>query len=1550
MNKEIETTDALNLFHPLIRKWFTERVGTPTDIQTRAWPEIAKQRHTLVTAPTGSGKTLTAFLWAINNFLVNRQPPETMRVLYISPLKALNNDIQRNLETPLAELRKYFADAGEIFPDIRTAVRSGDTDPSERRQMLRHPPEILITTPESLNVLLSSKSGQRLLSGIAVVILDEIHAVAPTKRGAYLATAVERLVPLCGEFQRIALSATVKPLELAADFIGGYEIKVINGIYEYQKRRVSIIRSDIKKSYDIRVDFPETGETADTPGGIRHPDATDSQFWWSTLTDALRREIMKNRSSLFFANSRRMVEKVARFLNETEGPRVYSHHGSLSKEIRSVVEKRFKDGELAAIIATSSLELGIDIGSVDEVVLIQAPFSIASTVQRIGRSGHGVGQASRGVFFPLHTRNLVEAAVIAANIDNEAIEAIAPIEAPLDVLAQVLLSMTVLESRNIDELYAEIRAGYSFHRLARKEFDLVLDMLAGRYADARIRELKPRLIIDRVKKTAKARENAPMLLFLSGGVIPDRGYFNLRVADSKAKIGELDEEFVWERALGDAFPLGNQIWRIQRITHNDVEVTQVTQSNSLVPFWRAEEMNRSYHLSEKIGLFLKEADEALASPNFSEFQRKLYEQHHMTEIAARELVGFLKRQRVETRAPLPHRHHILVEHFHDPANISDSKQTVLHTLWGGHVNRPLAIALSAAWEEKYHYALEVFVNNDCLMLNLPHAFGISELLSLVKTGRIRQLLREKLESTGYFGARFRENAQRALLLPRQGFRKRMPLWLNRLRSKKLLEAVSQYEDFPILLETWRGCLNYDFEIETLLRLLEEMATGGIRVTEVVTEKPSPFADGIIWKQTNQYMYEDDSPRSKLRTGLSDALLKEVMYSSHLRPRFSGEMLLSFQRKLHRVASGYAPETAEELLQWVRERLYIPAVEWDELLEAIGGDHGVAAEVFINEIADRLYFIETKQKFCGGQGGGFSKKPPGNGNFTAVIALENLPRVYHALGMESLAEDARRVAEELSLTDIFNDDADEAFVGFLSEWLRYYGPVPRDFLLATLGVSEERLSEALEILLEDGRIIVDEFRDQGETAAGVEEICDSENLEILLRMRRARARPVVEPLEIDALPLFLAVYQGLVSPGDGLEDMQNHLEHLFGYPGRAGLWETDFLPARLSPYYTSWLDTAMRDHGLLWFGCGSERISFCFDADYELFSGSVNGANGAEKEESEEPGETEAEGDVRNSDEVAGVLQKIFSEIKGKFGLEDLVQSSNLPSHELTAALWEMAWAGRVSNDHFKTIRNGVMNRFKVGLPSEGEQQRHMHGARGGHGVGRRFSFNRWQNTRAFTGNWYALNAAEGEAMDALDRQELVKDRIRLLFVRYGILFRELLWNELPGLRWGQVFPVLRLMELSGEIVSGHFFKGIPGLQFCIPSVLGILTGGLPGDAIYWMNATDPASVCGIGLDELRPMFPHRLAATHMVFHGKKPVLISKRNGKELVFNVKPDHPRIPDYLEFFKVLVGREFQPLKYISVETVNDEPVLDSPYKQALHDFGFQKDYKSMTLMKKY
>ncbi|MGE5340891.1 MAG: DEAD/DEAH box helicase [Candidatus Omnitrophota bacterium] len=1544
--QQIHERQLFDFFHPLVRQWFEENVGTPTDIQSRAWPEIASGNHVLVTAPTGSGKTLTAFLWAINRFLSHPESKASMRVLYISPLKALNNDIQRNLEKPLDELRRYFDAAGEPFPLIRTAVRSGDTDPSERRKMRRFPPEILITTPESLNILLTSKSGRRLLTGISTVILDEIHAVLPNKRGTYLITAVDRLVPLCGEFQRIALSATVKPLTAVADFIGGYRLIQSGNHVDYQKRKVSIIRSTISKNYNIQVHFPEM------PGN-RPP---DSEVWWPALVDEWNTIINNNHSTLFFANSRRTVEKITRLINESGQERVYSHHGSLSKEIRQVVEKRFKDGELAAIIATSSLELGIDIGSVDEVVLVQSPFSIASAIQRIGRSGHGVGQVSSGVFYPLHRHNLIASAVIAANIDHESIESMKPVEAPLDVLAQVILSMTAEQEWKIDDLYHAICASYPYHRLNKNEYDLVLDMLSGRYADSRIRELRARLLVDRVSHTVKARENIDWLLYTSGGVIPDRGYFNLRDIETRAKIGELDEEFVWERSLGDAFPLGNQIWRIQRVTHNDVEVSRVSKSNSLVPFWRADEMNRSHHLSQKIGEFLEEAEEKLNAPDFS---RQLQRDNHMSERAARELIDYLVRQKKETHAPLPHRHHLLVEHFRDPVNRSDAKQTLFHTLWGGPVNRPLGFALAAAWEEKYHYPLEIFVNNDCIMLNLPHVVNAADILSLVSADNIHRYLRMKLESTGYFGARFRENAQRALLLTKPSFHQRMPLWLNRLRSKKLLEAVSHYEDFPVLLETWRECLNYEFEIDILLNLLEEIRNGDIRITEVNTQTPSPFADNIIWKQTNQYMYEDDSPGSKLRTGLSEALLKEVMVSSQLRPRFSEALIRSFQEKVQRIALGYAPASTDELLQWIKERLYIPAREWEELSVAIERDDAVKAETLLSPIADRLY-----RHFTGST----------HETFSGILALENLPRVSHALGIAT--DDAHAVARRLSLTRVFSTDPDEQLVTFLNEWLRYYGPVTEDFVQSALHLNAKRLASALETLVEEGRVIIDEFRDTENTSssepnksfAGVqgssftkrdciprplvkEEICEVENIEILLRMRRSQARPAIEPLGIDALPLFLAVYHGLVNPGDTPERLQECFEKLFGYPARAGLWESELLPARMKPYYLTWLDTVMRDTDLIWFGSGKERIGFCFESDVELFSYS-HGIQQSDPPEDENDEKNQNEDENENQEDEAGerpsiplngrdILEKTFFETGGKYDLSTLSQVTGLDSDRLSAALWEMAWEGRITNDSFKVVRSGVMNRFQPEHPMDVRSA--------GHSV-RRFNFNRWSASRPFTGNWYGLRRMDTEPADALDRQELIKDRVRQLFSRYGVLFRELLGNELPDLRWSVIFPVLRLMELSGEVVSGPFFKGVPGLQFCLPSVLGRLTKELPADAIYWMNATDPISPCGIGLEALKPLFPHRLPTTHLVFHGRRLVLVSKKNGKELHVDVEPTHPQLSDYLSFFNILIDREFQPLTYISVDRINDQPVLDSPYKKPFIDFGFTKDYKSLTLVKKY
>ena len=584
--------DVLEQFDPEIRRWFSATYRTPTDVQVRSWPQIATGAHVLITAPTGSGKTLTAFLWAINAFATGASEPGATRVLYISPLKALNNDIRANLVGPVAEIRARFADAGRSFPKLRVQTRSGDTEANERQRMLRRPPELLITTPESLTLLLTTVRGRQALSTVEAVILDEIHAVVENRRGVQLMTGLERLVEVAGEFQRIALSATVRPLEYVAEYVGGFGS---GG----SPRPVSVIDSQARKAIDFRVRFPEAARTA----------ADNGEKVWEPLSDSFKDVIESNHSTLFFTNSRRMAEKITLKLNDDAvAPLAYAHHGSLARDLRAEVETRLKKGELKAIVATNSLELGIDIGDLDEVVLVQSPPSIASALQRVGRAGHRVGEVSHGTLYPFHAQDFLEAAVVAKAIAERDLEPLRPIANPLDVLAQVLVSCTASEEWQTDALYALLTRAAPYATLAREQFDLVVEMLAGRYAGTRIRDLKPRLAFDRIRHTLKARQGAAFALYTSGGTIPDRGYFTLRHADHGTAIGELDEEFVWESSVGNTFTLGTQHWQVHRITHNDVLVKPAPPKSAAPPFWRAENLNRSFHFSCRIGEFLKFAN------------------------------------------------------------------------------------------------------------------------------------------------------------------------------------------------------------------------------------------------------------------------------------------------------------------------------------------------------------------------------------------------------------------------------------------------------------------------------------------------------------------------------------------------------------------------------------------------------------------------------------------------------------------------------------------------------------------------------------------------------------------------------------------------------------------------------------------------------------------------------------------------------------------------------------------------------------------------------
>jgi ATP-dependent Lhr-like helicase len=1532
-------SSELSLFHPLIARWFTERVGTPTDVQTQAWPLIARGEHVLITAPTGSGKTLTAFLWALDRLVRGEWPLGHTSVLYVSPLKALNNDVRRNLLRPLSELREVFAEAEEPFPDIGVLTRSGDTPQSDRRRMLRHPPEILITTPESLNLLLSSQGGRSLLTGVETSILDEIHAVVGNRRGVHLITAVERLVRLSGEFQRIALSATVRPLEKVAEFIGGLQVTGAGPEPRYSPRAVATVRSTDAKRYEIQVRFPPEAAIPE-----------DRDTVWPPLVEACGHIIDGNRSTLLFTNARRLCEKLTRFINGTHDyPVAYAHHGSLSREIREEVEQKLKDGDLKAIVATNSLELGIDIGALDEVILVQSPPSIASAIQRIGRAGHRVGEISRGTLFPTHSQDFLEAAVLAAGVLSQDIEEVHPVEAPLDVLSQIIVSMVGMETWNADELFVAIRCSYPYRDLGREHFDLVLEMLAGRYAHSRIRDLRPKISIDRLDNTVVARKGALQDLYFSGGTIPDRGYFNLRTQDTNARIGELDEEFVWERSLGQTFTLGTQNWTIQRITHNDVIVTPASPKSAEIPFWKAEGGARDFHFSERIGLLLEEAEEELTHGPDG-FTSRLRQQHAMDAVAAQQLTAYLLRQREMTDCSLPHRHHLLVEFVSSGPGGLPGNQVILHTFWGGRVNRPYAMALEAAWDDRFGQQLELYPADDCIVLMLPHEVEAEEILSLVASADVQPLVEKRLESAGVFGARFRECAGRALLLSRTHMGKRMPLWVSRLRSQKLLDAVRRYEDFPILLETWRSCLQDEFDLEALHRVLAEMESGAIAWSQVRSSHPSPFAQGIAWRQIDKYMYMSDEPGGA--TGSSELrrdLIRDVVFTPGLRPGVPADVASRFEEKRQRLFAGYAPVTGRDLVDWVVERLAIPEPEFAELMDAVRRDGEADPSELLSETGQpRLVRLSLPS---------LSQSP-------LVIALERVPEVARALFPEpaDIKVEALSSSEAVVVPDHLqaieeDDDDPEPLVPFLSEWLRFYGPVTADEISRRLGLPAARLQTCLDDLVDAETIVAGHLVAESEDSY----YCDSENLEMLLRLARALAIPIFEPLPLYRLPLFLATWQGLTRPEEEMDGLARRLEQLLCYEAPASLWESDILPARLSGYTSSWLDTCMQESPLRWVGRGRERIAFCFEPDLDLLEGAPDNA-AADAESGQAAGEPLAAA----GDEMVGVgegrstrseepgVEALFPDAAGRYDFSTLLRLTGLGAAELSDRLWRGVWQGQVTNDSFSSLRRGVENQFSVPRTLALDRTAGSPGGLRRAGVGRgtgvgRSSFARWKGSLPYAGNWHML-APLAPSDDLLAAEERKKDRVRLLLDRYGLLFRELLQREAAPFRWAVLFRSLRLMELSGEVLAGCFFHGIPGPQFIAHRAFRLLQRQLPEDAVYWVGAADPASVCGLQLDDLRGEMPRRVPSTHLVYHGSRLVLISSRNGKSLSFRVAADDPDIQRYFGLLHHLLSRPFQAVRQLGVETINDDRAAGSPYADALRTaFEARTDHAALILFRK-
>jgi ATP-dependent Lhr-like helicase len=1115
-------------FHDGISSWFDDNFDAPTDVQASSWPRIASGEHLLITAPTGSGKTLTAFLWSLNRFATGELVPGATRVLYISPLKALNNDIQRNLLTPLAALQ-----ASGSLPELRVQTRSGDTPQNERQRMLRRPPEILITTPESLFLLLTNRRGADALATVETVIVDEVHSIVDNRRGVQLMTSLERLVDVAGEFQRIALSATVRPLETVADYVGGYDA-------DGRARKLAIIESTGNKVLDFHVRFPPEARAA----------ADSGQPIWDPLSQAFRRHIDANTATLFFTNSRSLAEKVTFKLNEDlAGPLAYAHHGSLARDIRTTVESRLKAGELKAIVATSSLEMGIDIGHLDEVVLVQSPGSVAATLQRIGRAGHQVGETSVGSLYPTHALDFLEAAVLADAIAERDIEPLNTMTLALDVLAQIIVSCCAHSACRVSALFAQITRSRPYHSLGRDQFERVVEMLAGRYAGSRVRELKPRLHYDRIAQTVKAHKSALFALYNSGGTIPDRGYYKLRHAESGAELGELDEEFVWEAKTGQVFSLGTQNWQIQRITHNDVLVRQANPNTLAPPFWRSEVINRSYHFSARIGQFLEISEQHLAARHGNVLRQTLIDERGFDDVAADELLDFLERQRAATGGALPHQHHLLIEHVRTgPGGYKgpdDIAHLVLHTFWGGRLNRPWALAIEAAWRDRFNEDPEIHTDNNAISIQLRGNVEAAEVLGLVTSSNLQPLLRRSLEGSGFFGARFRECAGRALLLTRQRFDQRLPLWMSRLQAKKLMNHVAEYGDFPILLESWRTCLDDEFDLPELGRRLDDLADGIISWTSVSTSSPSPMASGLTFDAVSRYMYADDTPDRKAPSSLSDELIQSALANESLRPKISADTVASFVSKRQRLDEDYQPATPEEWQDWLKERILIPESEASELMIEQGQGRWLEAD-------DRRWLTHR----------------------------ESHPALSRTGWFESIDDPVDELAELVDARDTR---------ALCLEILSFYGPLTQAEIDRILpGVPADLLADDALIV---GHLIADDEQLR---------FCDRDNFESLLRLQRASNRPLVEPRPASALTPFLAGWQGF---GQAATDdtIADSLLKLRGYPANARVWLQDFCQARFPAFSDHQLDAAFTQQEMVWFGVAREQVTFGYPEDMELLT-------------------------------------------------------------------------------------------------------------------------------------------------------------------------------------------------------------------------------------------------------------------------------------------------------------------------------------------------------------
>src|SRR5262245_32271272 len=1006
-----EAGSVVELFTPATREWFERAFRGPTPAQEAGWPAIASGEHTLIQAPTGSGKTLAAFLYGIDR--LNDAPGEGLRLLYVSPLKALNYDVERNLRGPLAGLQS----------ELVVAVRTGDTPQKERAAMLRKPPDILITTPESLFLLLTSQ-GREMLGSVRTLILDEVHAVAGTKRGAHLALSVERLQRSVAEpVQRIGLSATQRPREEIGRFVAG-------------ARPIRLVDAGTRKELDLRVvvpveDMREPGAGAaqtDPLLGTGHEGPGATSIWPSIYPELLRL-VEEHRSTIVFVNNRRLAERLALRLNElAEKEIARAHHGSLAREQRIEVEELLKRGEIPCLIATSSLELGIDMGAVDLVIQVESPKSVARGLQRIGRAGHELGAVSTGRIFPKFRADLLESAVVAERMLAGEIEETVIPRNPLDVLALQIVAVAAQEEIDVGELHDLVRGAYPFADLSRAQLENVLDMLSGRYPSDEFAELRPRVVWDRTGGTIRGRDGARRLAVTNAGTIPDRGLFGVHLVDGGGRVGELDEEMVYEARAGQTFLLGASTWRIEEITRDRVLVSPAPGVPGAVPFWKGEGVGRPYELGEAIGAASREL---VALPD-EKAATRLQSDYTLDERAASNLLTFLREQEGATGA-VPSDRTIVVERFRD--EIGDWRLCIL-TPFGGRVHAPWALALGARLRDALGLEAQSIWSDDGIAFHLPDADApppTEELL--VDPDELEDLVVAEVGETALFGSRFRENAARALLIPRRRPGERTPLWQQRLKAQSLLQVARKYGSFPVILETYRECLQDVFDLPALKHLLASLRSRELDLVEVETPSASPFAASLLFDYVATYMYEDDTPAAERRAqalSLDRELLRELLGAEELRELIDPGALAEVEASLLT-----RPRNADELHDLLRRAGDLGPRE---------ADAGFAETLLRERRAVRVPLAGEER----------------------LIAAEDAGRYRDAFG----------VVPPGGLPDAFLEPVDDALGSVLAGFARSRGPFTTAEAAGRYGLPEPRAAAELAQLEGAGLLVRGELRPGG----------------------------------------------------------------------------------------------------------------------------------------------------------------------------------------------------------------------------------------------------------------------------------------------------------------------------------------------------------------------------------------------------------------------------------------------------------------------------------------